>query len=182
MVWLLAFGLGLGAGLVTGGRIDNFSRLRFRRPLVVVVAVLIREAVLVTRLNQVDGAQWVYAGALAAIVVWTIWHFDRLPGVWLVTAGATLNLVVIVANGARMPVAPAMAGELVQRGQIGQYTLMGSGTQLAVLADWISLKWIPGAYSPGDLLIGAGLALIAFLGTRPKRGSNPTGLIVNDPP
>ncbi|MFI5281662.1 MAG: DUF5317 family protein [Candidatus Dormibacterales bacterium] len=172
MLWLIAFVLGVAAGLLTGGRIDNFARLRFRWPVAVIAAVFIREAVLVTPLNRVDGAQWAYAGALAAIVVWTAWHLDRLPGIWLVTLGAALNLAVILANGARMPVARAMAGELIQRNQIGQYTLMGPGTQLGFLADWISLRWLPGAYSPGDLVTAAGLFLIGLLVARRRPDSN----------
>ncbi len=186
MLWLIGFGLGVVAGLVAGGRIDNFARLRFRWPVVVIAAVLVREAVLVTPLNRVDAAQWAYAAALAAVVFWTAWHIGRVPGAWLVTLGAALNLVVILANSARMPVARAMAGELVQRGTIGQYTLMGSGTQLGFLADWISIKWLPGAYSPGDLVTAAGLFLIGLLVTRGRhasdRDSSRSRLIVNDPP
>jgi len=186
MLWLVALALGLLAGILSGGRIDNFLQLRFQWPAVVIGAVLVREAILLTPLNQVEGAQWIYAVALAVIVLWTVWHFRRLPGVWLVTAGAGLNLIVILANGARMPVARALAGSLVARGHIGQYTLMGTGTRLGALADWIALPWFGAAYSPGDLVVAAGLALIGFLGTRARpistSGSGPAGLIVEHPP
>jgi hypothetical protein len=171
LAWLIAIVLGLGAGLATGGRIDNFARLSFRWPGVVLAAVLIRAAVLVTPLNRVDGAQWLYAAALAVIVIWTAWHFERLRGVWPVAVGGALNLVVVLANGARMPVAPALAGSLAVSGHVGQYTLMGPGTRLGWLADWISLGPLPGAYSPGDLVIAVGLALTAFLATRERPGA-----------
>lgn len=165
MLWLFAIVVGLVFGLVTGGRISNLARLRFRWPWVILVAVVIREAVMLTPLNHVDGAQYVYALALAAIVAWSIWHFDRVPGIWLLTAGGALNLLVILANGGRMPVAPELAGSLSRHGQLGQYTVMGPGTHLNLLADWIRLYPVPEAYSPGDVLIALGLAIAVFIST-----------------
>lgn len=166
MLWLFAIALGLVFGLVTGGSIGNLARLRFRWPWVILIAVVVREAVLLTPLNRVDGARFVYVLALAAIVAWTIWHFDRVRGIWLVTAGAALNLLVIVVNGARMPVAPELAASLIRHGNVGQYTVMGSQTQLNLLGDWISLWPSPEAYSPGDVLIALGLAVVVFLAVR----------------
>ena len=165
MLWLFAIVLGVIFGLITGGRIGNLARLRFRWPWLVLAAVLVRVVVLLTPLNQVDGAQYVYALALAAIVVWTIVHINRLPGVWLVTAGATSNLLVIAANGGRMPVAAELAGSLARHGSLGQYTVMSSATHLNLLADWISLRPVPEAYSPGDILIAIGLAIVVFVST-----------------
>ena len=175
MLWLFAILLGLVFGLLTGGSVGNLSRLRFRWAWVILLAVIVRESVLLTPLNRVDGAQYVYVLALAAIVAWTVWHFDSLRGIWLVTAGAALNLLVIVVNGARMPVAPELAASLVRRGNLGQYTVMGAQTHLNLLGDWISLRPAPEAYSPGDLLIALGLAVVLFLAVRnPKPYSDLT--------
>ena len=165
MLWLLAMLLGLALGLGAGGRLDNLLRLRFRWPLVVLVAVAVRDLVEITPLNRIEGAQYVYLVSLVAIVAWTIWHFKLLPGVWLVTLGSALNVIVIAANEARMPVAAQYAGPLVQRGHIGQYTLMTSSTHLNWLGDWISVSPFPGAYSPGDLVVGLGLALVLLVAT-----------------
>jgi hypothetical protein len=83
-----------------------------------------------------------------------------------------LNLVVILANGARMPVAPALAGVLVQRGHVGQYVLMSSNTNLNWLADWIGFPSpLRGAYSPGDLLIAVGIGVVTFLVVRAPAGA-----------
>lgn len=169
MIWLIALLVGVVLGLITGGNIDNFARLKFRWPVVVLVAVVVREVVLLTPVGRIEGAQYVYVLALAAIVAWTILHFDRLPGIWLVTAGGLANLTVILANGGRMPVAAELAGALLHRGHIGQYTLLGAGTNLNFLADWISIGPIPEAYSPGDLLIGVGIAVVVFFGVRPLK-------------
>jgi uncharacterized protein DUF5317 len=165
VLWILAMVLGLVFGLVTGGRVTNLARLRFRWPWLVVGAVVVREAVLLTPLNRVNGAQYVYVLALAAIVVWTIAHFDRLPGVWLITAGAATNLLVIIVNGGRMPVAAELAGSLARHGNLGQYTVMSSATHLNFLADWIWLNPSPEAYSPGDVLVALGLAIAVFVST-----------------
>ena len=83
----------------------------------------------------------------------------------MVTAGTALNLLVIIANSARMPVAPELASSLVRRGSAGPYQVMGSGTHLNLLGDWIALYPVPEAYSPGDVLIAIGLAITAFIAT-----------------
>ena len=164
MLVLLPLVAGLLIGLATGGNIGNLAQMRFRWPWFVLAVLVIREAVLLTPLNRVEGVQYLYVAALAALVAWTAWHIRVVPGVWVVTAGAALNLVVILANGARMPVAPALAGVLLQRGHVGQYVLMGSNTNLNWLADWIGFPWpVRGAYSPGDLLIALGIGIVTLL-------------------
>ena len=164
MLVLVPLVAGLLIGLATGGKIGNLAQMRFRWPWFVLAVLVIREAVLLTPLNRIEGVQYVYATAIAALIAWTAWHIRIVPGVWVVTAGAALNLVVILANGARMPVAPALAGVLVQRGHIGQYVLMSSNTNLNWLADWIGFPWpVRGAYSPGDLLIAIGIGIVTLL-------------------
>lgn len=183
MLVIVAVVLGIVAGLVTGGRIDNFANLRVRWPWFVVAALVIREATVATPLSRVEGMRYVYVAALAALIAWTLWHVSRLPGVWLVSAGAALNLVVILANGSRMPVAAELAPSLVRQGNIGQYTVMGPGTNLAWLADWISFGRLPGVYSPGDLVSLLGIAVICFVATRTRAEPGETaGRIVIDPP
>jgi hypothetical protein len=161
--------LGLLIGLFAGGKIGNLASLRIRWPWFVLAVLLIREALLLKPLSGIEGVQYVYAAALAALVGWTAWHIKRLPGVWVVSGGAAMNLIVILANGARMPVAPALAGVLVQRGHLGQYVLMGPGTNLNWLADWIGFPWpVRGAYSPGDLVIAVGIGIVVLFATLPS--------------
>jgi len=167
LLFLFAIVLGLVLGLVTGGSFDNLTRMRFRWPWLVVGAIVVREAIVLTPLNQVNGAQYVYLAALVAIVAWTNWHWRVIRGIWLVSIGASLNVLVIAANGARMPVAPELAGRiLLHRGTIGQYTVMGGSTNLNLLGDWIRLYPVPEAYSAGDVLVAAGLAIVVFLAVR----------------
>jgi hypothetical protein len=59
---------------------------------------------------------------------------------------------------------------------------MGPGTHLNWLADWIGL---PGplheAYSPGDLIVALGIAIVVLLAMR-RRLDETQRRIVNDPP
>jgi uncharacterized protein DUF5317 len=166
MLWLFAIVLGVVFGRVTGGKIGNLATVRFRWPWLILAAVIVRETVVLTPLGRIDAARYAYVLALAAIVAWSIWQLDRLRGIWVIAAGAALNLLVIAANDARMPVAPELAAALVRRGNLGEYTVMGGGTHLNLLGDWISLYPSPEAYSPGDVLIGVGLAIVVFLAVR----------------
>jgi hypothetical protein len=182
VVWVAALAIGLVAGFATGGKIANLARLRFRWPWLIVAALVVRVVTVLPPLTRIDGTRWAYVAALTTVLAWTIWHIDRLPGIWLIAAGSAVNLFVIAANGGRMPVAPQLAGALVQRGQIGQYTLMGPDTQLNWLADWIGL---PGplreAYSPGDLIVALGIAVVVLLAMR-TRLEKTSRRIVSDPP
>jgi hypothetical protein len=188
VLWIAAIGIGLLAGFATRGRIDNLAQLHFRWPWLVVTVLAVRAAAVLTPLRGVEGVQYVYAAGLAALVAWALWHVNRVAGIWLVAAGSALNLVVIAANGGRMPVAPELAGSLVQRGHIGQYVVMATGTHLNWLADWISLRGLTGwgpleAYSPGDLLVALGIAAITAQAMRSSaRGAATRPGIVDDPP
>jgi len=167
LLFVLAIVAGLGVGLLTGGRLQNLALLRFRWPWLIVGAVVVREVILLTPLNRVEGSQYAYLVALVVIVAWTNWHWRRIPGIWVISLGASLNVLVIAANGARMPVASELAGSaLLQRGTIGQYTVMGPGTNLNLLGDFIRLWPSREAYSPGDVLIAVGLAIVVFLAVR----------------
>jgi len=185
LLFLVALGLGVIVGLAFRGSMENFSRLRFRWPWLVIAALVVREATVLTPLRNVDGIQLVYAASLTALVAWTVWHVNRVRGIWLVSVGSALNLVVIAANSGRMPVAPDLAGSLVQRGHLGQYTLMGPGTHLNWLADWIALP-APlkfETYSPGDLMVAVGIAAVIVLAMRPgTRLPETETRIVSDPP
>jgi hypothetical protein len=192
MLLLAGLVVGVAAGVVTGGKIGNLSSVRFHWPYFVLGVLVVKEVVLLTPLDRIDGMQFVYAVSLAALVGWTIWHIYLLPGVWLVSAGAALNLLVVVVNGGRMPVSPELAARgshlLVDRGFVGQYVLMGPHTNLSWLADWLALPGplgtlVPEAYSPGDFVSALGIAVVTFLATKRSEAIPETsGRIVSNPP
>jgi uncharacterized protein DUF5317 len=161
---LLPIVIGALAGLVVRGRMANWLEAPVRWPWIVLVALVVREAVALTPLRLVDPLRFVYAAFLLVLVGWTAWHVKRLPGVWIIGVGALMNLTVIAANDFRMPVAAAYAGRLVQAGHSGQYAVMDSSTRLAFLGDWLPTPvWLGGVYSPGDVVIGLGAGIVAFL-------------------
>jgi hypothetical protein len=188
LLWIAALGIGVLVGWVTGGRFDNLARLRFRWPWLVIVVLVVRAAILLTPIRHIDGVQYVYLAALTVLVAWTIWQIELVRGIWLVAVGSALNLVVIATNGARMPVASELAGSLVQSGHVGQYVLMTSDTNLTWMADWIGVpgpigRLVTEAYSPGDVIVAAGIAAVVALAMRSPAGSGETRpRIVSDPP
>jgi hypothetical protein len=188
MLWLAALVLGLIVGWATRGSLENLARIRLRWPWLVVATLIVRAAILLTPFSRIDGVQYVYLAALAALLAWTIWQIELVRGIWLIAVGSALNLVVIATNGSRMPVAPELAGPLVHSGTLGQYTLMGAGTNLNWLADWIALpdpigRFVPEAYSPGDVIIAIGIAMVVVLAMRSSAGPAETEpRIVSDPP
>jgi hypothetical protein len=156
--------IGAVAGLAAGGRLQNWLDAPFRWPALVIGALVVREAVAFTPLGRIEALRYVYVLFILVLLGWTAWHIKRMPGVWIVSIGAAMNLVVIAANDFRMPVARAGAGRLVEIGHTGQYVLMDSSTRLAWLGDWIVLPtWLGGAYSPGDVVVAIGAGVVAFL-------------------
>ena len=161
---LVPLAIGAVAGIAAGGRLQNWLDAPFRWPSLVIGALLVREAVAITPLSRIDALRYVYVLFVLVLLGWTAWHIKRMPGVWIVSIGAAMNLAVIAVNDFRMPVARAGAGRLVEIGHTGQYVLMDSSTRLAWLGDWIVLPtWLGGAYSPGDVVIGLGAGVVAFL-------------------
>jgi hypothetical protein len=169
---LTAAALGLLAGLLAGGSITNLQYVRFRWPLVLVGALLLKDAGVITPLGRLPFEHYLYLVMLVVLVFWTLWHYEQLPAIWLVSVGMALNALVVAANGGRMPVARDLADhgppELLRRGELGQYVLAGPNTRLPWLSDWIGLPgpvghFFPQAYSPGDLVAFVGMATVVFL-------------------
>ena len=181
--------LGLVAGLLTGGSIQNVLSRRMRWPLVVIVAFLVKELEIRTPLGFTGAAPFLFVLSLAVLIAWTIWHVRELPGIWMVGVGMTMNLVVVLANGGRMPVISQAAlrfgpRELADQGVWAQYAVMGPDTRLNWLADWILVPRplgivFPQAYSPGDLVSLVGLTVVMFLITRPRHRPAVEGAITS---
>jgi uncharacterized protein DUF5317 len=180
-VLLAAGGLvGLVVGLLTGGDLRNLLQRRLRWPLVVIAAFVIRELEVRTPLGSAAWGPAIFALSLAVLLVWAAWHHDRLPGIWLVVVGIGMNLLVVIVNGGRMPVALAAAhlgpAQLRDQRTFAQYQLAGPDTRLGWLGDWIVLPppiglLFPQAYSPGDMVSAVGFAVVLFLATRPPRSA-----------
>ena len=91
----------------------------------------------------------------------------------LVAIGAASNLLAIVANGGYMP-ASAAAVAAIGRGEIVDYSnsAIVASPALAPLTDIFALPtWLPftNVFSIGDLLIGAGIAVVIVVAMRSAR-------------
>jgi Family of unknown function (DUF5317) len=177
MLLLIGAAVGLVAGLLTSGSLNNLLARRLRWPLVVVAAFLVRELEIRTPLADSSLAPATFVLSLVVLIAWTLWHRDELPGIWLISVGMTMNLAVALANGGHMPVVPAAAHlgppQLQEHGAWAEYALMTADTRLGWLGDWILLpgplgRLLPQAYSPGDLVSLVGITIVLFLSTRPR--------------
>jgi hypothetical protein len=178
MLLIAGAALGLVAGLLTGGSMGNLLGRRLRWPLVVIAAFLVKELEFRSPLGTSPLGPPAFVISLAVLIAWTVWHRDELPGILLVSLGMTMNLAVTLANAGHMPVTVAAAylgpAQLREQGTWAEYALMGPGTHLGWLGDWVMFPGIvgrlfPQAYSPGDLASMVGLTLVLFLATRPRR-------------
>ena len=189
MFLLAGAAVGLLLGLVTGGNLKRFATVRITWPmlLLLVIALAIKELGIYGPLASSSFTPWLFTISNLALIFWALWHRGQLRGVELVALGITLNLIVVVANMGHMPVAPSLAHrgppELLRYGVWGQYALAGPRTRLNWLSDWIKLptpigRLFPQAYSPGDLVSCAGLALVLFLLTRPRSVGQRAGITI----
>ncbi len=178
-MFLITGGLiGLAASLVSGGRLTRLTEIRFRWPLLVLAALLVKELGILGPLAHSPLTPALFVVSQLALIAWTLWHVRRLRLVWVVTIGMAMNLVVIVANGGHMPVPAWLAHqgppELLEKGVLGQYIIASAHTHLNWLGDDIRLpgpagRIFPQAYSPGDLVAFAGMIAVLFLATRPAQ-------------
>lgn len=179
MFFLLAAAIGLAIGLLLGGSMAGFARLRFRWPLFVVAALVMKNVAFTSFLSHMPWIPFVYLLSLIGLLGWTLYHAGRLPALWLVSAGVAMNLMVVISNGGHMPVpmslvvkgSPALQAAMAG-GSNGQYIVADAGTHLLWLGDWLEMpgpihRFFPQAYSPGDYLIALGLVLLPMLLCRP---------------
>lgn len=114
-----------------------------------------------TLIRQISGI--IYFLAFILLILFSLKNReDRL--LLVVGLGITCNMVVIFANGAQMPVDPAMAQSMGLTGKIaylqshGFYTFANTQTRFYYLADVIKNPFLtPYIVSLGDCLISGGL-------------------------
>src|SRR5262249_20812352 len=99
----------------------------------------------------------------------------RVRGIWLTSVGLTLNLIVIVANGERMPVAPELAASLVRHGTLGQYTVMRPKPPPNLWGAGLAQSPLPDAYRRGDGLLPLGLDTVVSSPARTPRAKGEKG-------
>ena len=180
MILLWGAVLGVLLGWVTGGRLRNLERLQLRWGWLILASLAIQ--VLIFPLGPADPLlpyatvplHFLSYGLLALFLGLNLRHWP----LGLLALGLAANLVVIAANGGYMPASAEalrragmdeVAQTLLTQGRLGNVVLMGEGTRLNFLGDWLWLpRWVPfsAAFSLGDFLIGLGLTLFFPYGMR----------------
>jgi hypothetical protein len=159
---LIAFVLGIGASLATGGRLERLGEVPFRR------LVLFWPAVGATAALTL-GTGWVADHGVELVLICNAFFIAfavanrHLPGFLLVAVGISLNALVIAANGA-MPVSVGAAEQVASTQVVGgvKHEPMTDDTHLALLADRVPVGPSSQVWSIGDFILVAGIGWMSF--------------------
>jgi len=165
MFILYAVVIGLGAGLVAGGRVAALGDIRFRWAPLVLVGFLAQVALfsdaVAARVGDLGPA--LYVGSTLLVVVAVVRNL-AIPGMALVAIGAASNLAAIAANGGFMPASPAAMAALGKAvPTIYSNSALLAQPALAPLTDIFALPaWLPfhNIFSVGDVVLGIGVAVV----------------------
>lgn len=157
---------------LAGGRLERLLELRLRHMWAAVAALALQVAVLSvfpTGDRALHGALHVASYGLAAAFLVAN---RRVPGMWLIATGGTLNLLSIAANGGVMPVSPeavAAAGLPADDGFANSAVV--ADPHLAWLGDVIPVPapWgLGNVLSVGDLVLYGGALVLLHAACRPR--------------
>jgi hypothetical protein len=188
MIIGLALVVGLLIAWALGARLSLLAELRFRGDALVFASLAVQLAVFTPLRDQVPDSYVVPLHLLSYALIFGFFVLNlRVPGFWLVGFGVISNLVVIVANGGRMPVSletwRATGGDvslLVRRGFDDNNVLAGPGTHLGWLGDVFALpSGVPfaAAISIGDIAILLGMVAFVYRACAPRPAGKPVSLL-----
>jgi MFS family permease len=169
--------LGLGLGLLAGGRIDNFADVRLRYLPALVTAVVARFALdgLLAAGDIPDVLRMWFVLVIYVLLTAMFLTNRSLPGMAAAALGTAANGIAIVANGGWMPVwQPSLraAGldstavhssfHTLLTGPVDTAFFAHGGPLVDIIPIPIPIPMIQSVASFGDLLLGAGLAFFVF--------------------
>jgi hypothetical protein len=162
---------GLIVGLVTGGSAVRLGDLRLSWAPLIALGMAVQLLLFSSPLGNALGDAASLAYVLSNVVVLLAVAANlAIPGLQLVLAGGTANLLAIVANGGYMPVSPdalAAIGRLPTSGYAN--SVPRDVVMLEPLTDLFAMpSWVPMAniFSVGDILIGIGIAIAVIAAMR----------------
>ena len=170
LIVALSLILGLAVGYATGGRLANVQHAHFRGAWLVGAALAL-QLIAFSPAGAHLGATAVVSLHLLSYALLLVFAAANLRslGVAIASLGIACNALVIAVNGGYMPArgaALASAGRLYAGAASENSRLMGSGTRLSFLGDVFAVpNGVPLAnvFSIGDLLVGAGVAVLIVL-------------------
>ena len=158
---------------LTGGRLAALADVRLRWTPAIFGALAIQVLVIsVVPGGSADLHRLLHLGSYGLGAAFLVANW-RVPGVWLVATGGTLNAIAITANSGVMPASAAAlraAGQLPKPGAfensvaLAHPRLLFLGDVFAIPASWPFAN----VFSIGDVCIalGAALALLSLCGSR----------------
>jgi MFS family permease len=169
--------LGLGLGLLAGGRIDNFADVRLRWLPALVTAVVARfmlDGLLAA--GDIPDFLRIWLVLATYLLLTAMFLANRtLPGMTAAALGTAANGIAIVANGGWMPVwQPSLraAGldsttvhssfHALLTGPVDTAFFAHGGPLVDIIPIPIPIPMLQSVASVGDLLLGAGLAFFVF--------------------
>ena len=176
MLVLIVIGVAVCVGFAAGGSLRPFERFRVHWWGVALAGLALQGIPLASGVSQSVGTV-VLIGSYALLGAFA-WVNRRLPAVWLVMAGLSLNVLVIGVNGgmpvsaAALETAGASAEGLVGTGTL-KHHLMGPTDDLTPLGDVIGIPPPIGTViSIGDVLLYAGIAILVVAVMLGRSGEN----------
>ena len=162
---LLGFALAVLSVVLAGGDLRRLGGLEFRGVPVLLAALLVQIVIISIVPEGNEGVkQAVHIGSYLLVFGFLALNVRRVPGVWIIAAGAFLNFVVIAANEGVMPADPGAlrrAGLERHEGEF-QNSREVEDPRLALLGDRFALpeSWpVSNVFSVGDVLIVLGAAV-----------------------
>ena len=174
MILLIFAALGLLLGFATGGSARGLSRYTLKGFLLPIAALMLK-SVAAALLAPQTGAVAICLLQYALLFVFLLLNANRPLWPLFVFLGSLLNMLVISLNGGCMPVSAKLLGgageRLVQltEGRIYAYCLADGTSKLPFLGDMIRVgpAGMPlGFASAGDILLGIGVAILAYQMTK----------------
>jgi hypothetical protein len=166
---LLVAAAAAGAALlarVRGGTLEALAATRFRWSGLVFEGLLIQVVFAVWNppgLTRTDSL-WLLVLSNVAIAGFILAN-SKLPGMLLAGLGLTMNITVILLNGA-MPVssdaASASGLSPPAEGTAFKHERMDSDTRLPWLGDVVPVPLVGEVWSPGDVVLAAGIARLVY--------------------
>lgn len=172
---ILAVALALLLGWCTGGRLARFEGLTLHLLLLPPLALLLQAVPGWFPADSYDVWGWALIPCSYLLLLIFLWANRHLKKTALcIFTGSLCNLLVISANGWRMPVSQAAITTLspeglamLTSGQVPMYALADKSTSLVFLGDifYCPIPFFKGFASIGDLLLAAGVffCLMAIL-------------------
>lgn len=168
--------VGVALGLLFGGRVANLAGVRVRWWWALPVGA---GSQVLPELVDVPGAAGLVLGGSALLVVFAVANL-RLVGMPVALVGLALNTIVIGVNGGM----PVRAEAIVATGRVeavdlaeldlgAERHLERADDRLVLLADILPVPVSGEVLSFGDLILGLGLADVAFRLVRPFRRKSP---------